>query len=215
MPAEEKQSLRMRAAKLAAAAGRLKRQSGIIDGAFFLAFLSDLARIRDPEAVAGVLPPGAAFILRDYNAPDREALAKRLKSVCAARGVLFLVGADSALASAVGADGVHWPSWVKTWERLPDQSVVSASCHNAAELDAAASKGADIAFLSPVFPSPSHSGAGALGVENFNRMAAKSAIPILALGGVNEDNAGLLAGPNVAGLGAIGAFLAPPSASSN
>ena len=128
------------------------------------------------------------------------------RSICAARGVLFLVGADLDLAQRVGADGVHWPSW-STPIPLPQMMIASAACHEEAALNRAAARGVQIAFLSPVFETMSHPGQRALGAARFKAFAATSPLPVLALGGVDETNAGALAGPGVAGLGAIGAFL--------
>lgn len=193
---------------LAAAARRLKRRSGAADAPFSLAFMSDLARVPDPEPVARVLPPGAAFVLRDYDFPRRAALARRLQSVCSERGVLLIIGADAGLARDVGAAGVHVPSWRARGFKPPPGLIVTAACHSPQELAAAAGIGADLALLAPVFATPSHPRAEALGAARFKAMAAGAALPVLALGGVDETNADALCGPNVAGLAAIGAFLA-------
>jgi len=195
----------MRAAKLAAAAKSLKRAPGVRDAAFCLAFLTDRARVPDPESIARALPPGAAVILRDYDAPRRADLAKKLKSICAGGGVLFLVGADAALARAIGADGVHFPSWQNADIDMPGM-IKTAACHSGADLQKAAEAGADLAFLSPVFPTASHKGERTLGVAAFRSLARSAPLPVLALGGVDEANALRLAGPNLAGFGAIGAF---------
>lgn len=151
------------------------------------------------------LPRGAALILRDYDAPERRAMAQTLKRICAERGVLFLVGGDAALARRMRADGVHLRSDQLSGPR-PPFDIVSASCHSAAELRRARALGADIAFLGPVFATASHPGAGAMGASAFKTLARLAALPVLALGGVDEKNAALLAGANVAGFGAIGAF---------
>lgn len=84
--------------------------------------------------------------------------------------------------------------------------LLTAACHDAAELARAAAIGADLALLSPVFPTESHPGAEHLGPARFRALAAAASLPVLALGGVDETNAAALAGPNVAGLAAIGAF---------
>lgn len=86
--------------------------------------------------------------------------------------------------------------------------IVTAACHDARELACAAAAGADAAFLSPVFATHSHPGAEHLGVGKFRARAAAAPIPVYALGGVDEAQAGRLAGPNVAGFGAISAFAA-------
>lgn len=215
----------MRAARLAAAARALKEVSGA-QAPFSLAFMTDRRRIANPEPVLRAMPAGAAVIYRDYDDPRREATARRYRAICRARGVLFLVAGDAALAERVGADGVHWPARFPSFEKgarelpaarrpalreIPPFSkeggfIVTAAAHSAADLARAASIGAHLAFLSPVFPTQSHPGAEHLGSGRFKALAAASPVPVLALGGVDEKNAALLGGMCVAGLAAIEAF---------
>lgn len=186
----------------------LNRAGGATGAPFHLAFLSDRRRGPEVLAFAAALPPGAAVILRDYDDPERPAMARALADIAAARGLVLMIGADADLARAVGAAGVHLRSGdLAAGAGARHGLVVTAACHSAEELERAAAIGADIAFLSPVFPTASHPGAEGLGAEAFRRLAAASAIPVLALGGVDETNAMRLAGANVAGFGAIGAFL--------
>jgi thiamine-phosphate pyrophosphorylase len=231
------QGLRVRAARLAAAATALKRLSGAA-APFSLAFMTDRRRIEDPEPVMRALPAGAAVIYRGYDDPKREATARRFLAICRARGVFFLVAGDAALAAQLGADGAHWPAWAfenrepgsgiretggpalkkvlprLSGPRLPDPgsrfplpAIITVACHDADDLARAARIGADLALLSPAFPTRSHPGAEHLGPARFRALAAASPLPVLALGGVNEENAALLAAKNVAGIAAIGAFL--------
>ena len=86
--------------------------------------------------------------------------------------------------------------------------IVTASCHDATELRQAYDRGADLALLSPAFATASHPGDPALDAARFCELAAAAPLPVLALGGVDEINARLLSGPNVAGIAGIGAFLA-------
>jgi len=167
--------------------------------------MTDADRAPQPELIARALPRGAAIIIRDYDAHRREAFLRRLVSIARPRGVLVLVGADFELAHKVGADGVHLPGWAKISGR-PD-IIVSCACHNAGDLQRAGEMGADVAVLSPVFPTGSHPGAQTLGAAQFRALAAQATLPVIALGGVDEHTARLLAGQNVAGLAAIGAFL--------
>jgi len=162
----------------------------------------------NPEIVARALPKGAAIILRDYRLPQRRALAQRLKSICAARGLLLVIGADPDLAQAVEADGLHMPSWYRPKSKAAHDTIVTAACHRGEDLEDAARLGADAAFFSPVFPTQSHPEKAYLDAQTFRAIAAASPLPVLALGGVDEKNAGVLSGPNVIGLGAIGAFRA-------
>lgn len=200
-------NIRSRVTALAAAAQALNKSGGVC-APFSLAFLTDQARIPNPEIIARAMPAGAAIVLRDYQTPERAAMAKRLRTICAARKVFLIIGADIDLAESVGADGVHLPSWFDAGRAKLDDLIVTASCHTRLELDRTAKQGADLAFLSPAFATRSHPGAKHLGPDAFREIAVTSPMPILALGGVDEANASLLAGPNVAGLAAIGAFSA-------
>ena len=64
-------------------------------------------------------------------------------------------------------------------------------------------EGADIVFLSPVFPTQSHPGAPALGPVRFGLMARGAAGPVLALGGMTPQRARRLQPLGAAGFGAI------------
>ncbi|MEZ5896232.1 MAG: thiamine phosphate synthase [Parvularculaceae bacterium] len=201
------QSLRERAVRLAAAAQTLKRASGA-PAPFSLAFLTDRRRIARPELVIRVLPAGAAVVYRDYDDPARTARAAALAALCRRRGVLFVVAGDFGLAARCCADGLHLPSAMaaKVSRPISFDGFVTAAAHTARELAQARLIGAQTVFLSPAFATESHRGGGHLGPSRFRALAAASTIPVIALGGVDETNAALLAGGGVAGLGAIGAF---------
>jgi len=194
--------------KLAAAASGLKRASGGISAPFSLAFLTDRRRIADPEPILRALPAGTAVIYRDYDDPRRAAIAARYRSICRRRGISFIIGEDAALAKAVSADGLHLPARRLARPPCGWSGLVAVACHDARELQLAASIGADVAFLSPVFATASHPDTEHIGPDKFRALASDASLPVIALGGVNERNARLLAGKNVAGLAAIGAFAA-------
>ena len=62
----------------------------------------------------------------------------------------------------------------------------------------------DAVFLSPVFPTRSHPGRGALSAVCANAIARALTLPVYALGGVDARNAALLSG--FVGIAAIGAL---------
>jgi len=198
-------SPRMRAARLAVAARDLGAGSGHA-APFSLIFMTDRRRISNPEPIMRALPPGSAVIYRDYDEPRRDAAARRYAAIARARGLFFLVAGDAALADACGADGVHLPRWRLAAAEAAPAPFASCACRTAEDLPAAARIGARAAILSPVFSTMSHPGAEALGPAAFRRLARAATLPVFALGGVTADNAHALAGPNVAGLAAIGAF---------
>lgn len=201
----------MRARTLAAAADALNAASATA-APFRLAFLTD-ARGPSPDCVARALPEGSALILRHYDDPRREGLARRLRALTGARGVLLIIGGDAALALRIGADGVHWRTdQLRCAQPGSRDFIVTAAAHGAGDLCAAARLGADVAFLSPVFATRSHPGTEGLGPARFRALAAAAPLPVLALGGLDEERAPALRGPNVAGFGAIAAFAGRHSA---
>jgi thiamine-phosphate pyrophosphorylase len=172
-------------------------------------FMTDRTRVADPVAAAAALPRGAGVILRDYDAPDRTAMALALAATCRRGALLFLVAGDERLAAAAGADGVHLPEWQLS--RLPALRrrrpfwLLTTSAHGAASLRRAAWGGADAAFLSPVFPTRSHPGAPHLGPARFAALARAAGLPVYALGGIESDTAARLRAAGAAGFAAIGA----------
>jgi thiamine-phosphate pyrophosphorylase len=172
-----------------------------------LFFVTDPARTPNPLAIVARLPRGAGIIYRSFGAADRVETARALAAVARERGLLFLVGADAALAEASGADGVHLP------ERALGDAVglrraypawrLTGAAHGAGALAAAARAGLDAALVSPVFPSRSPSAGAALGVEGFAALARGAALPVYALGGVNAATALRLIDTGAAGIAAV------------
>jgi 8-oxo-dGTP diphosphatase len=96
-----------------------------------------------------------------------------------------VVNADIELAKAVGADGVHLSSAVlMDLTHKPQNLLVGASCHDAAELEQAAKLGLDYAALSPVLPTMTHPDAVTLGWDGFAALVCEQPMPIYALGGM-------------------------------
>jgi thiamine-phosphate pyrophosphorylase len=58
-------------------------------------------------------------------------------------------------------------------------------------------------FLSPLFPTRSHPGAGALGRIGFAALARQAKAPVIALGGVRAKHRHMLRGIGAAGWAAI------------
>jgi len=166
-------------------------------------FVTDPARTKDPAAIARRLPPSFGVIFRHFGAPDRESVAQALAGICARRQLAFLIAADPELAAKAGADGVHWPFWLRTearrWRtRFPLQTL---SAHSAQELRSARGLPVDAILLSTAFASRSATAGSALGALRFRTLAAEASVPVYALGGINPENAGRVA--DVAGLAAV------------
>lgn len=184
-----------------ASARRLLAAAGVEQ----LIFMTDSARMPEPEAAVKRLPHGSIVILRDYDHAERLALALKLRRVCRAVGCLFLVAGDAALARCVGADGVHLPEYMLSDNRAAYRGFrrVTAACHSRAALRRASALDVDFALVSPVFTTGSHVGAAPLGVQGFARIIAGAQVPVAALGGINHQTAKKLRGLNIAAIAAI------------
>jgi len=172
-------------------------------------------------SVEAALAGGAdAVLVREKQMDSARLLAfcSRLRDITRRFGARLLVHTQADVARAVEADGVHVASAdmhelpaMRRW--LNDERMrLSASCHDAAQLQAAADAGADFALLSPVFPTASHPGAPSMGAQRFRELAEAAALPVMALGGINETNRPDLAGYPVAVIGALLAASDPEQA---
>jgi len=122
---------------------------------------------------------------KDWPIDRQRALADALIALARPRGAKVMLNGDTALARALGCDGVHWPSKdLAAATSRPSDLLCAASCHTRAELERAGELGLDFAVLGPVFATPSHPGAPTLGWERFAETVAETTLPVFALGGL-------------------------------
>jgi len=157
----------------------------------------DLADTADLVArVAAALTGGAAAIQYRNKTADaalRRAQAAALARVHAARGALFIVNDDAALAVEVGADGVHVGeddgSIVAAREIVGPDRIIGVSCYNDyACAEAAVAAGADYVAFGSFFASTVKPGARRADVALLLR-ARHLGVPVVAIGGITADNA--------------------------
>ena len=144
--------------------------------------------------VLAQMPAGAGVVLRDSSIGPRVALC------CKDNGLMLAVARDVALADRLGAAMVHNPAGATP---LP----FSRSVHDEAEARLAKADGATLVFVSPVFPTRSHPGGGALGIDDAARLAKIAGVPAIALGGMNKERFAALALHGFYGWAGIDAWL--------
>ena len=179
---------------LARRRARARRLCGLYAITPDLADTADLVA-RVDAAVAG----GASAIqYRNKVADDamRRAQAAALAPVVAARGALFIVNDDAALAAAVGADGVHVgedDGSIDAARRvLGADQIVGVSCYNDfARAEAAVAQGADYVAFGSFFASGVKPLARRAHLSLLER-AAVLGVPVVAIGGITAGNAQLL-----------------------
>jgi thiamine-phosphate pyrophosphorylase len=126
------------------------------------------------------LPRGGGIVFRHHaTAPaDRRARFDRVRRVALRRGLMLVLADKPARARQWRADGVHGRESSGAAGLLRTGAV-----HDLRQLRR--SGGADLIFLSPVFPTRSHPGAHALGRLRFAALARLARVPAIALGGVD------------------------------
>ncbi|MBL8239165.1 MAG: thiamine phosphate synthase [Bryobacterales bacterium] len=168
--------------------------------------------ITDGHGVAPAVMPRVNWI----QVREKEMAARPLTALVASlvhAGPRIIVNSRLDVALAAGAHGVHLPAGSVAPFLLrpltgPD-FLIGVSCHSIAALLRAEAEGASYVFFSPIFPSPSKPGYGPpLGLPLLAEACRRVRIPVLALGGVNEENAPACAAAGAAGFASISAFSA-------
>jgi 8-oxo-dGTP diphosphatase len=124
---------------------------------------------------------------KEWSEDDLQALTRRALALAKSYGARVLVNGTPAQAQRCGADGVHLTgAALRAARQRPAVPLVGASCHDEAELERAATIGADFVVLGPVAATASHAGAATIGWEGFARLAADYPLPVYALGGMRS-----------------------------
>ena len=152
--------------------------------------------------------------LRDKDIDDAGFLryAMEIRRICDKYGSMFIVNDRFDIALECGADGAHLGQSdlpiAEARKRSPEGFVLGCSVGSPEEALKAERDGADYVALSPVFDTSSKSDADpghGLTVLSEIRKAVK--IPVLAIGGINRDNAESVVKAGADGLAVISAVV--------
>jgi len=170
-----------------------------------------LGKIR--AAVAG----GVDWVqIREKDLCGRDLLALVREAVAGCGSTRVIVNDRLDVALAAGASGVHLGReslsardavrWCRGGN-APSEFLVGVSCHRLEEACEAESAGANYIFVGPVFDTPSKRGMGEpQGVVRLAEICRSVAIPVVAIGGLSEQNAGECIRAGAAGIAAIRMF---------
>lgn len=151
------------------------------------------------------LPRRSGIIFRHYHLQValRRARFDQIKKLARRRGHLVFLAGAPALARRWRADGVHGP----IQRRASKGGLLhSAPVHDAWEIRQANHSGADIFFLSPIFPTRSHPGQRPLNPLQTRRLAALCNGAVIYLGGMTRQRYRMLENHRTHGWAAIDAL---------
>jgi thiamine-phosphate pyrophosphorylase len=152
---------------------------------------------------------------KDLDSRSLVELARFAVGETRENSVRVLVNDRLDVALAANAAGVHLgenslpleavTEWRRSTGRL--DFLIGASCHSVESARAAERGGADYIFFGPVFATPSKAAFGApQGTERLREVCGSVGIPVLAIGGVNVENARECLAAGAAGIAAIRLF---------
>lgn len=146
----------------------------------------------------GAALQGGASVLQYRNktaSPElRIEQGRALVALCRAAGAAFIINDDVELALELGADGAHLGAddgdLAEARQRLGPDKLLGASCYDRIELaEAAMRAGADYLAFGSVFGSVTKPGAVRAPMAIFAEARRRFALPLVAIGGINLQNA--------------------------
>jgi len=166
--------------------------------------------------VTAALEGGISVVqLRDkgaYSPEDTVAAGRGMRELAHGFGVPFLANDDPELARRLDADGVHVgrddPSPRIARALLGPKAIIGVTVYGKpGEESSALESGTDYLAAGPFFPSPTKPEEPVLPLHILDGVVKRSTLPVFAIGGVNADNAGLLARHRVAGVAVVSAIM--------
>lgn len=189
---------------------KLSRLSGL-----YLVLDTQALKGRDAvEVAARAIRGGAKVIqLRDKQLMRGEVLeiARRLKNICAEKGVLFIVNDYLDIALAAGADGLHLGQedlpLAEARRLLPIDSLIGCSATSLSQAVRAQAGGADYVAVGSIYPTLSKDKFKLVGLETLRRVRSRVSLPLIAIGGIDHTNVKEVMKAGATGVAVISAVL--------
>ncbi|MFC2048296.1 thiamine phosphate synthase [Chloroflexota bacterium] len=171
---------------------KMKRISGL----YVIIDMQSLLGRPHIEVASQAIGGGARLIqLRDKVRSKSELLpiAQQMRTLCAEHSVLFIVNDYLDVALATDADGLHLgqddlPIQIAR-QLLPLGKILGCSVTTVEQATSAQSAGADYVAASAIYPTLSKEVVEAVGLERLRQIRQAVSLPLVAIGGITNDNA--------------------------
>lgn len=167
------------------------------------------------EQVEAALRGGVTCVQLREKDLDAEAFleeAKQIRTLCHSYHVPFIINDNVDIALAVGADGVHVGqddmSVADVRRRVGDAMMIGVSAHSVEEALRAQEGGADYLGVGAMFTTATKTNVSATSKETLREICQTVQIPVVAIGGISEQNMLQLAGLGMDGVALVSAIFA-------
>lgn len=171
-----------------------------LNGIYVIVGHSQTSGMSALDVAQAAIDGGACAIqLRDKTSPraDIARAAEAMTRLCNDSGVLFIVNDDPRLAAQVGSDGVHVgqgdASISECRSVLEGRQIVGRSNATVAEVRESIQHGVDYVAVGAMFQSSTKRDTRPAGIETLAAAVQLAEVPVVAIGGINAGNVGLIA----------------------
>ena len=167
------------------------------------------------EQVESALKGGATCVqLREKQLGDADFLqeAIQIHALCQQYGVPLFINDNVEVALQCHAEGIHVGqedmAAAQVRQRVGEGMMIGVSAHTVEEALLAEKHGADYLGVGAVFPTGSKADVQELPYETLKDICAAVSIPVVAIGGISQENVAKLAGSGICGVAVISAIYA-------
>ena len=129
---------------------------------------------------------------KKYSFEKKILIGKKIRQLCKKNNVKFIVNDDPVLAKKLNADGCHLGQKdmnIKEAKKIIGNKIIGITCHNSIKLakEAIKNKANYIAF-GAFFPTKTKKAKYSANIETLNKVKKLTNIPIVAIGGITNEN---------------------------
>ena len=161
------------------------------------------------------LEGGVTFLqLREKELDEEHFLeeARELQKLCREYQVPFVINDNVDIAAAINADGVHvGQSDMEAGDvraKLGPDKIIGVTAKTVEQAVLAQERGADYLGVGAVFHTDSKADAKEISFDTLKDICKAVSIPVIAIGGITEENVRELAGSGICGIAVISAIFA-------
>ena len=129
---------------------------------------------------------------KKYSFKKKILIGKKIRQLCKNNNVKFIVNDDPILAKKLNADGCHLGQKdinIKEAKKMVGNKIIGITCHNSIKLakEAIKNKAHYIAF-GAFFPTKTKRAKYSATIETLNKVKKLTNMPIVAIGGITNEN---------------------------